>query len=253
MEDVNKLPDKLEWIDNFLQSKKYSDAQAEITKIRLNNCVFFDNESFTYSFNNVTIRHEDLMFGKLDIQPFYILDYISNQNNDIIYDIGCGYNFFKKFYNIVGIDPNDKAADIKDTFNKEFAEKYRGKFENAITINAIHFCNIAQFPLHVDAFINLVKPNGYVYIAINVIRLLEKTDIDFTLDLVRKKPITDQKLIPILESYRNNLIDFKNLSTYFHNIVSKLEDHVVYYEDMLEQNPNESLNGNIRILIKRKK
>ncbi len=245
MEDVNKLPDKLEWIDNFLQSKKYSDAQAEITKIRLNHCVFFDNESFTYSFNNVTPRHADLMFGKLHIQPFYILDYISSQNNDIIYDIGCGYNFFKKFYNIVGIDPNSNNADIIDKFDDAFIKKYKGQFTNAISINAIHFCDVSKIIKRLQEFYSLIKIGGYGYVAINLQRVLDCTNNK--INKISNLDFTEKVLNHFFPT--NDLI--KDFSSLIETAINSIKGELIFFQNNCYEELNDPANGNIRILFKR--
>ena len=241
---VSALPTREEWQQQFLNTDVFKAAHRLMM-----------DSAYTSNILNksqVTPRAMMLNQGVLDLQPFYILDYISKQNDLPIHDIGCGINFFKNFYNIIGIDPYSEFADISDAFNATFAKEYKGQFDNAISICAIHFCNIAKMPIYINHFINLVKSGGYVYITLNVPKLLENTDVKFTIDLVKKISTLDDRLIPILNAYSNNQIDTKLLGEYFTNIVNQIDDHVLLYENLIEELPAGALNGNIRILLKRK-
>lgn len=194
---VNSLPNKHEWLTNFLKTEKFKRLKSfieNIDGIRLrkykhewvNNFTKSDKfksyQEFVDSLDG-TIRYkfdDYLIFGAreaevkhytVDLQPFYILDYITTNNDELIYDIGCGINLFSRFYNVVGIDYGHPNADIVDTFDVNFCDKNKNAFENAISINGIHFCSIFEIEERIKNYFDLVKPGGYAYLAINTGRL----------------------------------------------------------------------------------
>lgn len=228
LNNISRLPDKKKWINNFIKSDKFEQICQEVDNFDLKKRIFFDEEEVKPKFKlPITPRELNLLEKKINIQPFYILDFISSQSDKVIYDIGCGVNFFKKFYNLIGIDPINRKSDIKDKFDSNFLKKHTEDFYNAITINAIHFCSLFDIEKQIYEFISLVKHNGFVYIALNCKRMIEFC----------------------------NEQEIKNLNTsieeYIDNIVKKIPYEIFFYENTINKFPDEGLNGNIKILIKK--
>ncbi len=235
------LPDKAQWLSNFVESTKYKEIVYEVEKLRGD--VFFTFEPTISNSTNWSDspRYKQLRSGIINLQPFYILEYISSMNNGKIYDIGCGYNFFKKFYNIVGIDPLDINADIQDEFNDNFVKKNNLSLDNIFSINAIHFCKLLDLEERISNFFSLVRPNGNAYLAINIERVFDNTFKDYQ---GASKTLLN-KLYP------------NGLALGIDESIKKILDSNVYevilYENLIEQYRNEIVDGNLRILIKRKK
>lgn len=226
--NFNKLPNKKNWINNFIKSEKFKQISQEVDKLDTKKRIFFDNQEVIKKYRHeLTPREKDLLEKKIDIQPFYILDFISSNSNEIIYDIGCGGNFFKKFYNIVGIDPNNKNCDIKGSFDSNFCKNYKEKFYNTFTINAIHFCSITKIEKNIYDYIDLVKENGFVYIAINSARIIERSS---------QKELDNLKM---------------SVKEYFDQIIEILPYEIYFYENIIDICSDEWLNGNIKILLKK--
>lgn len=218
---IKSLPDKHKWSKYFVKSTKYKKLIDKINEFSEKNAVVsFDGENMKIS----TPRDDDFLRRRIDLQPFYILDYIRSNTNEEIYDIGCGSNWFKEIFNVIGIDPYNCNADINESYNDLFIQKNCNRFSNAVTINAIHFCSISKIENNVLGFINLVKPNGYCYIAINTARIMDETQ---------------------------NMQDKKDIMDVMNNIVKNINDTVILYENKINEHPDEYLNGNFRLLIKR--
>lgn len=234
------LPNKEQWMKDFQQSEKFNVIVNEVEQLRKRIEIKFDEKSGTVSEQLDTPRYQALSSGMIHLQPFYILDYISNMSNGVIYDVGCGYNFFKKFYNIIGIDPYDKHADIKEAFNEKFVIKYKSSLDNTFSINAIHFCSLINLENQIIRYFDLVKPGGYSYLAINIARVFDHTFAEY--------PGARTK---ILKNFfpQGSEIGIKQM---FDKLLDNKEYNVMLYETSFEDISDAVQNGNIKILIKRK-
>ena len=237
------LPNKEQWMKDFQQSAKFNAIVAEVEQMhsKHNNIIVeFDERNDRIIDELDTPRYRTLKSRIIHLQPFYILDYISSMSEDVIYDIGCGYNFFKKFYNIIGIDPYDKHADINEGFDEKFAIKYQSSFANTFSINAIHFCNLLNLEKQIIGYFNLVKPGGYSYLAINMARVFDHTFAEYL--GARAK---------ILEKFYPHGAKI-GINQMFEKLLDNNEYDVILYENLFEDISDAFLNGHIRILIKRK-
>jgi len=111
--------------------------------------------------------------------PFYYLEYLTAQNPKEIYDLGCGWNIFKKYIsNIVGIGAEDNEkyfyGDIYDYIDDNFVNGHQNYFESVFSINALHFIPLSDIRKRVVDFISMIKPGGYGFLALNVKRMIER-------------------------------------------------------------------------------
>lgn len=256
------LADKEIWINSFIQSEKFPSIKNKVNDyvckmvanfLQTEFDVPWDETSKSTKLDYVTPREVKFLQNILYLEPFYILEYISQRSNDTIFDIGCGSNFFKNFYNVVGIDPYHPNADIKDKFDANFILNYKGTFSNAIAINSIHFCSYFELEKQLSNFIELVKPNGFIYITLNFQRIMETT-----LQKIEKLEANSHSQKILLESLKlKNTHDLycQNPSekvNFIDNIVKNLKDYVILYENKVIEYPDCSHNGNVKLLIKRK-
>ena len=114
--------------------------------------------------------------------PFYYLNFLLDRNPQQIYDLGCGWNIFKKYIpNIIGVGaepPGSKFyhADIHDFVDNDYVQYHQDYFESVFSINALHFCPLTEFEKIVTNFYSMIKPQGRGFLALNVQRmLLEQT------------------------------------------------------------------------------
>jgi len=94
-----------------------------------------------------------------------IVDEVNDMNPEAVIDIGCGYNEFKgKINNLIGIDPYNKRADVKDTI---LTYKTDVKYDVAIALGSINFGSSDKIIAEMTAAVNLVKPGGKLYFRVN--------------------------------------------------------------------------------------
>ena len=239
LKEICKLPDKDDWINSFIKSDKFQSILLETSKIDRSPIILFDRNSLGEDPPR-TPRQYELKRNHIDLQPFYILDFISNNSTGSIFDIGCGFNFFKKFYNIVGIDPFSLEADINDEFNDSFAHTHANSMDNIFSINAIHFVSIVEIQKRIENYFNLTKKNGYAYLSMNVERVL-----DWTYDKTKNTKNIENFYFP-----KNDLSS--EIDSMINDALSNLDVEILLYNNKINEIVSDSVNGNIRILVKRK-
>jgi hypothetical protein len=119
--------------------------------------------------------------------PFYYLKFLTDQNPENIYDLGCGWNIFKKYIpNIIGVGPEDPGgpafhADIYDFIDDAYVGHHQNYFESIFSINALHFHPLSSLPKIVNDFFSMVQPGGRGFLALNLQRMLDRDPIARTL------------------------------------------------------------------------
>jgi hypothetical protein len=118
------------------------------------------------------------------LASFYYLQFLLEKNPDSIFDIGCGWNLFKKFIpEIVGISPDVETdpsyyGDSHDFFDQNFVMYNEGQFESAMSICALNYAPLTQIKEIVEGFVSLVSPGGRGYIALDISPMLQREDAD---------------------------------------------------------------------------
>ena len=138
--------------------------------------------------------------------PFYYILQLGLESK--IYDIGCGWNIYKKYLpNLIGIDikyPESTYfyADQIGFVDDQFVEQNTEKFENVMTMNALHFIPLSQFCNRINQVRQLVKPGGKIFIMMNVCHMInaESTTIkNNACDYIRNQ----------IEIFKNELLCFE--------------------------------------------
>ena len=172
------------------------------------------------------------------VTPFYYIEKLTEKNPDIILDIGCGWNIFKKYIpNIIGLDIDfdniNFFADIKGFVNDEYVKLHKNYFESAFSINALHFGSISNLENIIVNFVSMIKPKGRGFLALNFQRLLDNS--------------SPEELIRIFDTSEPTTIDYEN---YIRLVLSKIEcEYLVVDIDLTVM--DEYLNGNIRIVFEK--
>jgi len=81
--------------------------------------------------------------------PFYYINFLCN-NKMPIYDIGCGWNIYKKYYDIIGISGekvNDENfnGDMHGFINNYYTSTHTNAYTNIMAMNSLHFIRIRDF------------------------------------------------------------------------------------------------------------
>lgn len=135
--------------------------------------------------NNLTVKRD---YTTISIVSFFYLNILQEVTPSKIYDIGCGWNIWKRYMpNIVGIDNVNPHADIIEEYNDNFVKKYYRSLESACSINmnfalrknattgfqeATTFENLGE---HLIEFSSIIKEGGRGYLSVPAIGLIQFT------------------------------------------------------------------------------
>ena len=181
-----------------------------------------------------TIRQRATMPGVTSAIPFYYLEFLTAKNPKTIYDLGCGWNMFKRYIpNIIGVgaeDPNSENfyADVHNFVDDFYVKDHQEYFESVFSINALHFHPLSDLRKIATDFVSMIKPGGMGFLALNFMRMLE-------LDQKKFKDYTDAEF----DSYvRQQLTD-----------LSIPIEYLVF--DVNLSLKNAYMDGNIRFVVQR--
>jgi hypothetical protein len=97
---------------------------------------------------------------------YRIAEEICRTNPKKVLDVGCGYNPFKeRIPNLVGIDPYNNCADFMVDILDYHVEP--ASFDHVIALGSINFNSRADIELRFAATVNLLAPNGYLWMRAN--------------------------------------------------------------------------------------
>ena len=154
--------------------------------------------------------------------PFYYM--LQLDINSKIYDLGCGWNIYKKYLpEVIGID-NSRYADEQGLVDDEFVIKNEGRFDNVMSMNALHFISLTELPNRIRQVLKMTKSGGLIFIMMNVCHMVDNVSLPTITDPV--KFIRDT-----FDEFKENLICFE------------LDDN------MIHQNMSE---GTLRFVLKNK-
>lgn len=224
MENIKQMP------PGFKESFLLTDIGKQLEKI-------YDLITDKEVHQTFSTPREDFMTRSFSIAPFYYTNFLTEKNTGTIYDIGCGSNFFKKYYpEVIGIDPENEKADLRDTFDNNFVQKYENAIQSLISINALHFIPIQQLTERLHQINRVLTDKGRAFVTFNLARMMERTEnLDFLEIINFKKYSPDTKHLQIIESYIRSELHNSKL-----NFVCIDIDFSVY---------NAFLNGNIRLVF----
>lgn len=130
--------------------------------------------------NNLFVKKPMTM---VSIVTFYYLQFLQEINPTKIYDLGCGWNLWKKYIpNIHGVDCNSPYADEIAFYNSDWVNRHERKLDAAFTINMDVGlkentpCTFANLVDQIMEFSKIIKPGGRGYISIAAWGLLHFTD-----------------------------------------------------------------------------
>jgi hypothetical protein len=140
----------------------------------------YDNVRFEKFFKDWRTPRQTHALRQFTAVPFYYLEFLTQQNPAVIYDLGCGWNIFKKYIpNIIGVgaehpDSGFYYADIHDYVDDVYIAGHQNFFESVFSINALHFVPLSRLQQRVLDFYSMIKSNGSGFLALNLARMLER-------------------------------------------------------------------------------
>ena len=117
---------------------------------------------------------------KFSAVPFYYINWLLNETPNNIYDLGCGWNIFKKYIpNIIGVGAEDPSsnwfyADIHDYVDDDYIQGHQNFFESMFSICALHYVPLSTIRQRVIDIGSMLRPGGKGWLAFNLARLLER-------------------------------------------------------------------------------
>jgi hypothetical protein len=232
------LPDRKSWAEKFVTTEflnnldLYFDRIIAVRRSRPTRVLFSSQYDVNFELGDdgngfdVTPREYNLFVArKIHLDTFYYVDYIRKNTVGEIYDIGCGSNAFKYFFeDVIGIDSNNPNADFQREFNSDFVQENQKKLPGAFAINSLHYIPVMEFKNRLRNFASCIKPGGFGYITFNIERILAWT------------PVSD---VPA------------DLHTYIESEILDSGLNILQYDLFdVNLNGNNGLDGNIRVLFK---
>jgi hypothetical protein len=147
----------------------------------------FHNVEFKKLFSNDDFPTPRQLYAtqRFTAVPFYYLEFLTQKNPTVIYDLGCGWNIFKKYIpNIIGVgaeNPKDIGfcADVHDYVDDNYIAEHQNFFESVFSINALHFIPLSSIQKRVLDFYSMIRPNGTGWLSLNLQRMLERDTENF--------------------------------------------------------------------------
>ena len=130
------------------------------------------------SFKTLTPR-ERYFYPTFHTNSLYYIDAVQAQKPQQVFDIGCGMNVWKKFYdNIIGVDPQDPRADIRldfDRFKQAYIDSAYGLVDSCISIGTMNmFVSIKFLLQNLCEFIKCTKIGYRGYVTINLCGMMSR-------------------------------------------------------------------------------
>ena len=104
--------------------------------------------------------------------PFYLLDSLEIGSLACV-DIGCGDNWFQRFYpTIWGVDP---LYAVDERLTPEWWIPNWGQWPRAFSCSAMHFCDQATIAQNIGKVRGILRPGGRAMVTLNRARIRERT------------------------------------------------------------------------------
>jgi hypothetical protein len=110
--------------------------------------------------------------------PFYYIDFLMQQQPNEIYDLGCGWNLFKRYFPVIGIgaentDNEVKHWDLHDFVDDVFIAGHQNYYDSVFSICALHFHPLSTIRKVVCDFYSMIAPGGRGWLSLNSQRMVD--------------------------------------------------------------------------------
>jgi hypothetical protein len=116
---------------------------------------------------------------------FYYLEFLTKHNPKEIYDLGCGWNIFKKYIpGVIGVagelpTASNYFGDIHDYIDNDFMEKHRNYYNSVVCIGTLNFLPFKDFRKIVAGFVSMVKTGGHGLLTLNIGPMIQESNKGF--------------------------------------------------------------------------
>lgn len=194
----------------------------------------FDRLSWTknYCSPRCTPR-EYLGVSTFSMVPFYYLEKLLEKDPVNIYDLGCGWNIFKRYIpTIIGVSPTqDNYADIHDLVDDKYIKGHTNFFDSVFSINVLHFKSLEKLEKIVTEFVSMIKPGGRGFLSLNLMRMVERSSFEFL-----EKSIGTNR----------TSIDYEQ---YVRSVLEKINIGYLIVDIDFSRTLDDYIDGNIRLVI----
>ena len=172
-----KYYDPNDWEVTFKKSNLYKQLVNEYDVVYFNSQDFFNKQFETTPRQKAASTTSQTWFSAI---PFYYIEWLQEINPEKIYDLGCGWNIFKKYYpNIIGVgaeNPDNESffADIHDFVDDAYILGHQEYFESVYSICALHFIPLSDIRKRVLDFASMIKHGGRGWLSLNAARMVER-------------------------------------------------------------------------------
>lgn len=203
--------------ESFAQSKRFTDWKKEFVKTDLYNKL---EENYDYIFDwwDFKFRSERSSFFSprhylvsriTGLVGFYLIENYLDTTKKII-DVGCGVNYFNKYYDVHGVDPNyfpdaDYEYEHYEDWNNYY-NQFKGCYKNIMSQCALHF--VSDIGSVLKDYHGLLEKGGKGFASLNLIRLYENDNsTSLTKQLDKLKTIEDiiEEVIVVEEPHASGL------------------------------------------------
>lgn len=259
--DINKY-NQIEFEEEFKKSNLYQILKQD-----------FDILSFDHHYvNDPDITFRQLVGAqnrktKFSVIPFYYLKFLTDTNPNKIYDLGCGWNIFKKYIpNVIGIGTENIQdnffGDIRDIIDDDYIKYHQNYFESVFSINALHFYPLGKIRQRVLDFSSMIKDNGSGFLSLNCRPMVEADDekFQFMMRLINMRAYLLKlgKNVDYLEQHiRTELDNFptiENNADYLEQYIRTELDNLPFELKVFDVDLtviDNQMDGNIRMVIKK--
>lgn len=174
MQNLNAY-DQAKFFDDFSQTEVYQKLLQDFDELSFEKFAFQKHSPTPRE--HLGSRNKQTVFS---VVPFYYLRFLLEKNPKEIYDLGCGWNIFKKYIpNVIGVgaesvDSASFYADIHDYVDDDYIQGHQDYFESVFSICALHFHPIGDFGKVINDFYSMMKKDSRGFLALNIMRMIEQ-------------------------------------------------------------------------------
>jgi len=114
------------------------------------------------------------------VSAFYYLQWLTAVCPREIYDLGCGWNVFKRYLpHVIGVGAESPHsvwfhADQHDFVDADYVQGHKQAFESVFSVCALHFVPLSNLRSTVLDFASMIRPGGRGWLALNAQRMIER-------------------------------------------------------------------------------